>query len=295
LLSGAFIFISVSIAPLAARRKCYNLFMHPRVRYEIRGLAYWAECANPFRNTVTARHLPLGLRMQGYKRDCVGRGLYRRGLHEPGLTKYLLETYSNTPGGNFLDVGANIGYFSCLLGKLAGPTGKVVSVEPEPQNRQLLETNLRNNALTNVTVHPCAVGSEEGTARMGIYKPANRGRHSLVDLEPCKKFIQVPVRRLDDLLQDSAVKSWTLMKMDVEGFEPFVFAGGAETLARTESLALEYAPAYWEKANIEPAIVFQTLSAHFSRIDRFYHLDLQPITAAECAKSEITLDLLLRR
>ena len=130
---------------------------------------------------------------------------------------------------------------------------------------------------------------------MGIYKPANRGRHSLVDLEPCKKFINVPVRRLDDLLKNSGVKSWTLMKMDVEGFEPFVFAGGTETLARTESLALEYAPAYWKKANIEPAMVFQNLSAHFSRIDRFYDLDLQPITAAEFAKSEITLDLLLRR
>jgi len=269
--------------------------MHPRVRYEIRGLAYWAECANPFRKTVTARHLPLGLRMQGYKRDCVGRGLYRRGEHEPGLTKYLLDTYANSPGGSFLDVGANIGYFSCLLGKLAGSTGKVVSIEPEPQNRELLKANLRNNGLTNVTVHACAAGAEEGTAKMGIYKPANRGRHSLVDLEPCKKFIDVPVRRLDDLLKDSAVKSWTLMKMDVEGFEPFAFAGGAETLARTESLALEYAPSYWKKSNIESAAVFKTLANYFSRIDRFYDLDLQPITAAECAKSEITLDLLLRR
>jgi FkbM family methyltransferase len=170
-----------------------------------------------------------------------------------------------------------------------------VSVEPEPQNRQLLESNLRHNSLSNVTVHACAVGSQEGTARMGIYKPANRGRHSLVDLEPCKKFIDVPVRRIDDLLKDSTVKSWTLMKMDVEGFEPFVFAGGAETLSRTESLALEYAPAYWKKANVEPATVFRTLAAYFSRIDRFYDLDLRPISAAECAKSEMTLDLLLRR
>ncbi len=279
----------------ATNLKCYNLSMNHRLRYEIRGLAYWAECANPFRSTVTARHLPLGLRMQGYKRDCVGRGLYRRGEHEPGLTKYLLETYANSLGGNFLDVGANIGYFSCLLGKLAGPTGQVVAVEPEPHNRRLLEANLRNNNLTNVTIHACAVGAEEGIARMGIYKPANRGRHSLVDLESCKKFIDVPVRRLDDLVKDSGVKSWTLMKMDVEGFEPFVFAGGAETLARTESLALEFAPAYWKKANIEPAAVFQTLAAYFSRIYRFYDLDLQPITVAECAKSEITLDLLLRR
>jgi len=270
--------------------------MNQRLRYEIRGLAYWAECANPFSSTVTARRLPLGLRIQGYKRDAVGRGLYRRGVHEPGLTKWLLETFANSGGGNFLDVGANIGYFSCLLGKLAGPSGKIVSIEPEPFNQRLLETNLRNNGLLpQVTIHHCAVGAEHATARMGIYKPANRGRHSLVDLDPCQKFIDVPVRPLDELLKDSGVTSWTLMKMDVEGFEPYAFQGGAETLSRTNMLALEYAPAYWKKAGFEPAAVFQTLAKYFSRIDRFIDLQLVPITAEDCARSEMTLDLLLRR
>jgi FkbM family methyltransferase len=269
--------------------------MHPRLRYELRGLAYWAECANPFRRTVTARQLPLGLRIQGYKRDAVGRGLYRRGVHEPGLTKWLLETFSNSAGGNFLDIGANIGYFSCLLGKLAGPAGKVVSIEPEQQNQQLLESNIRNNGLTNVTIHRCAVGAQDGTARLGIYKAANRGRHSLVELESCKEFIDVPVRRLDDLLKDSNVTSWTLMKIDVEGFEPFVFQGAPETSARTESLALEYSPASWKKSKIDPATVLQNLAANFSRIHRFHNLDLLPITVEECLRSDTILDLVLRR
>jgi FkbM family methyltransferase len=269
--------------------------MHPRLRYELRGLAYWAECANPFRRTVTARQLPLGLRIQGYKRDAVGRGLYRRGVHEPGLTKYLLETLSNTPGGNFLDVGANIGYFSCMFGKFAGPAGKVVSIEPEPQNQQLLETNLRSNGISNVIFHRCAVGAQDGIARLGIYKAANRGRHSLVELDSCNEFVEVPVRRLDDLLKNSGVTSWTLMKIDVEGFEPFVFQGATETLACTESLALEYSPASWKKKQIDPATVFKNLAAHFSRIHRFHNLDLLPITAEECLHSDTILDLLLRR
>src|SRR5262249_54468049 len=223
----------------------------------MRGLAYWAECANPFSRTVTARRLPLGLRIQGYKRDAVGRGLYRRGIHEPGFTRFLLNKFSNAPGGNFLDLGANIGYFSCLLAKLAGPKGKVVSIEPEPNNRELLLHNLKRNGLTNVTVHPCAVGAQDGVAKMGIYKPANRGRHSLVDLESCKKFIEVPVRRVDDLVKSAGVDSWALVKMDVEGYEPFVFQGAQETLARTEMLAMEFAPSYWKMSSIEPADVFR--------------------------------------
>ena len=154
----------------------------------------------------------------------------------PGLTRFLLERFSSAGGSSFLDVGANLGYFSCLLGKLAGPRGKVVAIEPEPNNFKLLQRNLRNNGLKNVTVHECAVGAQDGAAKMGIYKAANRGRHSLVDLEGCKQFIEVPVRRLDDLVKDAGVESWDLVKMDVEGYEAFVFEGAKETLARAKML-----------------------------------------------------------
>lgn len=269
--------------------------INQRLRYELRGWAYWAECANPFRNTVTARHLPLGLRMEGYKRDAVGRGLYRRGMHEPGPTKFVLETFSNAKGKSFLDVGGNIGYFSCLFGKLAGPEGKVVSVEPEPGNRQLLERNLRNNDLTNVKVLGYAVGAATATAKMGLYKAANRGRHSLVDLEPCKEFIEVPVRRLDDLLQDAGVDSWAAMKLDAEGYEPYIFEGAQQTLSRTELLLMEYAPTYWKKAGFEPAAVFQKLLPHFSKMSRFEGMDLVPTTAEACSQTERTYDLVLRK
>lgn len=269
--------------------------MNRRLRYELRGLAYWAECANPFRKTVTARQLPLGLCLQSYKRDCVGRGLYRRGVHEPGFTKYLLDTYLDSPGGNFLDIGGNIGYFACLFGKLAGPSGKVVSIEPEPRNLRLLHANIQANCLTNITVHPCAAGSENGTARMGLYKAANRGRHSLIEMEGCEEFVSVPVHRLDDLLNGASICRWSLMKLDVEGFEPFVFGGAAETLARTDSLALEYSPASWKKAKVDPADVFQSIGKHFSRIDRFQGLSLVATSVAECLRAEFTMDLLLRR
>jgi len=269
--------------------------LNHRLRYELRGWAYWAECANPFRDTVTARHLPLGLRMEGYKRDAVGRGLYRRGLHEPGPTKFVLDTFANASGKSFLDVGGNIGYFSCLFGKLAGPTGNVVAIEPEPRNRLLLERNLRNNGLTNVNVLGYAVGAATATAKMGLYKAANRGRHSLVDLEPCKEFIEVPVRRLDDLLQDANVDSWAAMKLDAEGYEPYILEGGYQTLSRTELLLMEYAPSYWKKAGFERTAVFQKLLPHFSTMYWFEGTDLVPTTREACFRTDKTCDLVLRK
>ena len=276
-----------------------------RLRYEMRGVAYWMECANPLRRTVTARDLPLGIRIEAYKRDCVGRGLYRRGVHEAALTKFFLDTFSNAPstsvdGANvrsrhFLDVGANIGYFSCLFGRLAGPGGSVIAVEPEAQNLRLLERNLAQNGLRNVKVRACAVGAVEGTARLGIYKPANRGRHSLVDLRSCEQFVEVPVRRLDDVLRGEGVAGWDVLKLDVEGFEPFVFQGASETLSRTEILAMEFSPALWRGVGIEPSEVFQMLTAKFSRVYRFEGMTLSPLSVADCLRIDKTTELVLRR
>jgi FkbM family methyltransferase len=267
--------------------------MTDRLRYELRGLAYWAECANPFRRTVTARHLPLGLQIDGYKRDAVGRGLYRRGIHEADLTRFVLGNYS--AGDSFLDIGANIGYFSCLFGKIAGARGRVVAIEPEPQNNALLRENIRQNQLENVTVHACAIGAHECTAQLGIYKAANRGRHSLIDTASYRTTIEVPVRRLDDVVRDAAVNSWALLKMDVEGFEPFVLQGAADTLSKTRSLVLEYAAEDWRKAGTEPSALFAQLAPHFGRIMRFDRGDVVATTAAECLRSDIKSELVFLR
>ena len=130
---------------------------------------------------------------------------------------------------------------------------------------------------------------------MGIYKAANRGRHSLVELEGCKQFIEVPVRRLDDLVKDAAVESWDLVKMDVEGYEAFVFEGAKDTLAHAKMLVMEYAPIRWRKAGIDPEAVFRKLSTHFSRVRRFAGLELVKAPVEELVRMEGTWDLLLER
>src|SRR3984885_5817242 len=136
--------------------------MNARLQYEIRGWAYWAKCLNPLRNAITIKNLPLGLQLRAYKRDAVGRGLYRRKIHEPVLTNLLLTRFANSAERNFIDVGANIGYFTCLMAKLAGPAGRVLAIEPEPQNLTLLRQSIAINHLANVEVHPCALGASEG-------------------------------------------------------------------------------------------------------------------------------------
>jgi FkbM family methyltransferase len=270
--------------------------MNPRLQYEIRGWAYWANCLNPLRNTITIKNLPLGLQLRAYKRDAIGRGLYRRKIHEPVLTHLLLTRFANPAERNFIDVGANIGYFTCLLSKLAGPAGKVLAVEPEPQNLSLLQENIAINKLTNVAVHPCALGASDGTAMLGLYKSSNRGRHSIIDAA-AKPQIRIPVRTLDDLDRDSgtARKSWSLVKIDVEGYEAFVLDGAKETLPRIETLVMEFSPALLKSAGRDPASTLHALSSCFRRIHRMGSERMEEVSAQECLASEHQLELVFDR
>jgi FkbM family methyltransferase len=270
--------------------------MNARLQYEIRGWAYWAKCLNPFRKTITIRNLPLGLRLRAYKRDAVGRGLYRRKVHEPNLTKLLLTRFANSAQRNFIDVGANIGYFSCLMSKLAGPAGKVLAIEPEPQNLNLLRQNIKINDLTNVVIHPCALGASEGSAMLGLYKSSNRGRHSILETD-AKARIKVPIKTLDDLTKDlgTSIKSWSLVKIDVEGYEGFVIDAAKQTLPRIETLVMEFSPALLIKAGTDPASVLRTLSAHFSRVYRIAVTDLIKVTAEDCLGSGNQVELVFER
>lgn len=270
--------------------------MNSRLQYELRGWAYWAKCLNPFRDTITIGNLPMGLRLQAYKRDAVGRGLYRRKIHEPVLTHYLLKRFGGFGPHHFIDVGANLGYFTGLMSKLAGAGGKVLAIEPEPQNLKLLRENVRRNNLSNVEVFPVGLGAEEGSATLGIYKPSNRGRHSMVDTGG-KPHITIPVRTLDHLVQESApaVQTWSLLKIDVEGYEGFVLEGAQETLRRSESLVLEFSPALLRKTAKDPAAILTMLSAHFSHLYRTEGAELAPVTSEDCLSTETQLELVLER
>ena len=64
------------------------------------------------------------------------------------------------PGDCVLDVGANIGLYSLALSRAVGPSGRVIAVEPDPDNLALLRRNLQANGCTNVTVVEEALGDE---------------------------------------------------------------------------------------------------------------------------------------
>ena len=128
-----------------------------------------------------------------------------------------------TTGSTVIDLGANVGYYTLLAARMVGPEGRILACEPEPLNASYLRRHVQANRLANVVVEEVAVGAVSG--RAGFTRGKGRGRgHFAADGE-----LTVPVRTLDSLVQSNEL-SPGFLKIDVEGAEDDVLAGGAETL-----------------------------------------------------------------
>ncbi|HTU52837.1 MAG TPA: FkbM family methyltransferase [Acetobacteraceae bacterium] len=136
----------------------------------------------------------------------------------------LLALVSSVPAGEvYLDIGANIGA-TAIAAALMRPDLRVVAFEPVPSNFGFLSHNVVANGLRNCTAVPVAVG--DICSHVGV---TDAGPYSLVLLDHAAP--SVPIVRLDDYwgkhLKGARV---SVVKVDVEGYEPNVLAGAAELL-----------------------------------------------------------------
>jgi FkbM family methyltransferase len=138
----------------------------------------------------------------------------------------------------------------------------VLAIEPDTGNVELLAANITRNGYENVTVCPCAVGSEPGTAT--LYRSAwNMGNHRLnagaAGQAIADQTVQVDVETVDRLVQRNGLSHVDFVKMDVEGYEPGVLAGMLETLARDRPVMLtEFWPHGMRDAGFEPDAFLET-------------------------------------
>jgi FkbM family methyltransferase len=171
--------------------------------------------------------------------DLAERSIYQ-GVYEQA--EMLIASRLVDPGGSCLDIGANIGLYSVLLASLCGPSGRVISFEPSPHIRERLLANTQS--LPQVTVLPWALGANPGQLHLERFQ----GNEGLATLRQSGwdvlETIPVEVRRLDDIPEVQALGPIDLLKIDVEGWEPQVFAGASELLGagRIQAALIEVSP-----------------------------------------------------
>lgn len=187
--------------------------------------------------------------------------------YEPHVTATLKKVLA--PGMAFLDIGANVGFFSCLAASIVGENGQVLSFEPDAYNIKLLNINTRLNGFENVEIFPFAVSDRKA---FFSYDDSAGNSGAIFDME----------KKIPDLLSSTLVYSVVLdeilescprkidvIKIDIEGAEYMAFKGMKNRLAADRPVIVsEFSPPFLQNVSKKNADQYLRLLL----IDKSYSL-----------------------
>jgi FkbM family methyltransferase len=213
------------------------------------------------------------------RRMCFGYFFNGSLSHELGTERLIRHALAS--GHTFVDVGANIGYYSRMASALVGSTGRVVAIEPLPSALRILSANVCE--LPNVTVMPIAVGKHRTQA---LLYERRQGDTSSLSWDPAAAPIEIRMETLDFALKGE--ERVDLVKIDIEGFELAALRGAAQTILRHRPMfILEYLPALALAAGVQ-LIDLQQFFAEFGYLSKW--IDHSP-NAAGIASTQPSSDL----
>ena len=166
------------------------------------------------------------------------------------------------PGDYIVDIGGHIGYYAVMFGAAVGPTGRVLAVEPDPDNAAVLRMNVAINKLEGVvTIVEAAAGERSSSADLYRAETRNRGDHRMYRAGINRSTVTVQVIAIDD-----STAGWgrvDLIKMDIQGYEPHALKGMLGTLRSNDNVVLvtEFWPAGMRLSGSDPAAFLEELRA----------------------------------
>lgn len=195
----------------------------------------------------------------------VGATIIAVGHYEPEVTAVVRSLLR--PGATFVDLGANIGWFSLLAASIVGPTGSVLAVEPNLHNCDLLNESRKRNGYSQIDVVAGAVSDRAGW--LALETDASNGR--VIPLGPVTGATAavacsyvVPAFPLDQLLAERGLDRVDAVKVDVEGVETAVFTGAERLLSdRRPAVVFEWYPeALRSTGGVDPETPLRLLRDH---------------------------------
>ncbi len=143
-------------------------------------------------------------------------------------------------GMTVIDVGANFGYYSRLAAKRVGKTGRIYAFEADAENFAYLVKNTKK--FPNITPLNMAVTDHTGTVEFfHLTGSSSSGVHSTLPAEGAERR-EVAGISLDDFVAQERIARVDMLKIDVEGAEPQVFAGMQTVLTQKPQVVFEYTP-----------------------------------------------------
>ena len=153
-----------------------------------------------------------------------------------------------TKNSIFIDIGANIGYYSLMAAKFGAK--KVLAVEPSPDLFKRLEENIALNNFGD-TIHPIEVGlgDKEGTFDLNICSQSEGGS-SMVGDTPADKTVKIKVMTLKKVIEELKLTKIDVLKIDIEGMEDRVLFPFFEMCPKQfwpKLVIIEENKTWWEK------------------------------------------------
>jgi FkbM family methyltransferase len=181
--------------------------------------------------TALETRLPNGCRVSCDLNEFVQRQVYFMGVFEP-VESYLFARLLRR-GMTVIDAGANIGQYSLLASTAVGRSGSVHSFEPVPAICASLRRHVSLNRLSNVSVNQQALWHEESTVKLGLPPDDsyNAGSWTIGTSESQTAFVSAEAIRLDTYVSIHNLSRIDLIKMDIQGAEPFALEGARKLLA----------------------------------------------------------------
>lgn len=197
----------------------------------------------------------------------VGSTIISQKVYEPHLTSLLRKTLR--PGMVFVDIGANLGYFTLLAAKIVGNTGHVFAFEPSEYNYKYLLYNTKLNNFDNVDIYPFPVAEKKGW-----FEYISHGSNGDIlevnstTIEDVASKVLVRSTTIDDVL--GHIQQLDVIKIDIEGGEYRAFMGAKKTIAQNRPIIFsEFSPPMLKNNSNVPAKQYLKWL-----IDQNYHISV---------------------
>ncbi|HKJ33919.1 MAG TPA: FkbM family methyltransferase [Bacteroidales bacterium] len=223
-------------------------------------------------------------------------GKMANGSYEPDVSKKIVEILES--GDTFIDVGANVGYFSKIASKKVGPKGKIYAFEVELENYYALTKNI--NGHSNINALHLAISNDNSFVKVNHSSHSNC--HSIVDTDNLldgKKF-SIPTITLDHFWETYLQKRpIQLIKIDVEGAELMVLEGMDHLLTENiiNTIIIEFCPRIIQNAGYNIAGLYEKIATNYtiSIIDKEYKSIIENGIIKSIADLEAVTNQLLKK
>ena len=155
-------------------------------------------------------------------------------------------------GDTVIDLGANIGFFTCLFAQLVGETGKVYAFEPGPDNCKLIRKNLEVNGYKNVVLEQKAVSNKAGKVK--LYFSYSSVDHRIFETDEKRDSIDIDCITLDDYFSEMDV-SINVIKSNIQGSDCAGIQGAEKIIKNSKNLnymSVEFDPDNLRSFNSDP-------------------------------------------